>query len=196
MSKRLSWNLCNENVHTDKKENQIFLIFKEIQNGAVAKSYMTNGLLIYGEIFAHFLIYEEALPHIWLSTCSTLNFLIYEENLIFFLISVRILVWKARRFAYLFWPFSAQFQTFLIPILAHACFSLSHDFLGFASPISALSHAYLFKGTVAWDGFLALSNQSTIDRKNLKFFSICIIINWVRHTLRVFLPFSVFSIYA
>jgi hypothetical protein len=30
---------------------------KEIQNGAVAKSYMTNGLLIYGEIFAHFLIY-------------------------------------------------------------------------------------------------------------------------------------------
>jgi hypothetical protein len=33
---------------------------KEIQNGAVAKSYMTNGLLI----FAHFLIYKEALPHI------------------------------------------------------------------------------------------------------------------------------------
>ncbi len=42
---------------TDKKENQIFLIYKEIQSGAVAKSYMTNGLLIYGEIFAHFLIY-------------------------------------------------------------------------------------------------------------------------------------------
>jgi hypothetical protein len=30
------------------KENQIFLIFKEIQNGEVAKSYMTDGLLIYG----------------------------------------------------------------------------------------------------------------------------------------------------
>jgi hypothetical protein len=42
---------------TDKKENQIFLINKEIQKGAVAKSYMTNGLLICGEIFAHFLIY-------------------------------------------------------------------------------------------------------------------------------------------
>jgi len=28
-----------------------------MQNGAVEKSYMTNGLLIYGEIFAHFLIY-------------------------------------------------------------------------------------------------------------------------------------------
>jgi hypothetical protein len=39
--------------HTDKKENQIFLIYKEIQSGAVVKSYMTNGLLIYGEIFAH-----------------------------------------------------------------------------------------------------------------------------------------------
>jgi hypothetical protein len=40
-----------------KKENTIFLIYKEIQNGAVAKSYMTNDLLIYGEIFAHFLTY-------------------------------------------------------------------------------------------------------------------------------------------
>jgi hypothetical protein len=39
------------------KRNQIFLIYKEIQNGAVAKAYMTNGLLIYGELFAHFLIY-------------------------------------------------------------------------------------------------------------------------------------------
>jgi hypothetical protein len=29
-----------------KKENQIFLIYKEIQSGAVEKSYMTNGLLI------------------------------------------------------------------------------------------------------------------------------------------------------
>jgi hypothetical protein len=37
-------------VYTDKKENKIFLIYKEIQSGAVAKSYMTNGLLIYGEI--------------------------------------------------------------------------------------------------------------------------------------------------
>jgi hypothetical protein len=33
--------------YTDKKENQIFLIYKEFQNGAVAKSYMTNGLLTY-----------------------------------------------------------------------------------------------------------------------------------------------------
>jgi hypothetical protein len=55
---------------TDEKENQIFLIYnirklysiiiqyKEIQSGAVAKSYMPNGLLIYWEIFAHFLILE------------------------------------------------------------------------------------------------------------------------------------------
>jgi hypothetical protein len=32
--------------NTDKKENQIFLVDKEIKNGAVAKSYMTNGLYI------------------------------------------------------------------------------------------------------------------------------------------------------
>jgi hypothetical protein len=32
---------------TDKKENQIFLIYKEIQKGSVDKSYLTNGLLIF-----------------------------------------------------------------------------------------------------------------------------------------------------
>jgi hypothetical protein len=51
--KALSW----VTPHLIKKENQSFLICQEIQNGAVAKSYMTNGLLIHGEIFANFLIY-------------------------------------------------------------------------------------------------------------------------------------------
>jgi hypothetical protein len=37
--------------YTDKKENQIFLKYKEIQNGAVAKLYMTKGLLIYKTYF-------------------------------------------------------------------------------------------------------------------------------------------------
>jgi hypothetical protein len=40
-----------------KNLNKIFLICKEIQKGAIAESYMTNGLLIYELIFAHFLIY-------------------------------------------------------------------------------------------------------------------------------------------
>jgi hypothetical protein len=44
--------------HTDKKENQIFLIYQEIPIGAVAKSYMRKGFLIY------FPIYEEAVSHI------------------------------------------------------------------------------------------------------------------------------------
>ncbi len=70
---------------TDKKENQIFLIFKEIQSGAVAKSYMRKGFLIYEEMRKYFSIYEEAVSHIWLCNCSILNFLIYEENLISFL---------------------------------------------------------------------------------------------------------------
>jgi hypothetical protein len=37
---------------TDKKENKIFLINKEIQKGAVANSNITNGLLI----FAHLIL--------------------------------------------------------------------------------------------------------------------------------------------
>jgi hypothetical protein len=34
-------------MYTDKKEKKIFLIYKEIQKVSVAKSYMTNGLVIY-----------------------------------------------------------------------------------------------------------------------------------------------------
>ncbi len=34
-----------DSKYTDKKENQIFLLYREIQSGADAKSNMTNGLL-------------------------------------------------------------------------------------------------------------------------------------------------------
>jgi hypothetical protein len=45
-----SWPLSLKgNIYSDKKENQIFLTYQKIQNGAVAKSYMTNGRLLYGE---------------------------------------------------------------------------------------------------------------------------------------------------
>jgi hypothetical protein len=54
---------CGQKLrHTDKKEILIFLIYNEILNGAVAKAYRTNGLLICGEIFAHFLIYSIRKP--------------------------------------------------------------------------------------------------------------------------------------
>jgi hypothetical protein len=49
---------------TDKKENQIFLIYKEIQSGAVAKSYMRKDYLIYEEMRKYFPIYEEVVSHI------------------------------------------------------------------------------------------------------------------------------------
>jgi hypothetical protein len=35
-----------EPTYTDKKENKTFLIYKEVQSGAVAKSYMRKGFLI------------------------------------------------------------------------------------------------------------------------------------------------------
>jgi hypothetical protein len=37
-----------------KKENQILLICKEIESGAVAKSYMRKGFLIYEEMLKYF----------------------------------------------------------------------------------------------------------------------------------------------
>jgi hypothetical protein len=50
--------------YTDKKENKIFHIYKEIQSEAVANSYMRKGFLIYKEIHKYFPIYEEAVSHI------------------------------------------------------------------------------------------------------------------------------------
>jgi hypothetical protein len=47
-------------AHTDKKENKIFLLCKEIQMGAVAKSYMRKGFLMYEEMRKYLVIYEEA----------------------------------------------------------------------------------------------------------------------------------------
>jgi hypothetical protein len=47
---------------TDKKEENIFLIYKEIQSGAVAKSYMRKGFLIYEEMRKYFPIYEVRRP--------------------------------------------------------------------------------------------------------------------------------------
>jgi hypothetical protein len=44
---------------TNKKENKIYLIYKEIQSGAFAKSYIKKGFLIYKEMRKYFLIYEK-----------------------------------------------------------------------------------------------------------------------------------------
>ncbi len=50
---------------------------------------MRKGFLIYEEMRKCFPIYEEAVSHIWLCNCSTLNFLMCEENFLFFFISVK-----------------------------------------------------------------------------------------------------------
>jgi hypothetical protein len=48
-------------LYTDKKD---FLICKEIQMGAVAKSYMRMGVLKYEEMRKYLVLYEEAVSHI------------------------------------------------------------------------------------------------------------------------------------
>ncbi len=49
---------------------------------------MRKGFLIYKEMGKHLTIDEEAVSHIWLCNRSNLNFLMYEEYLIFFFASV------------------------------------------------------------------------------------------------------------
>jgi hypothetical protein len=49
---------------TNKKVNEIFLIYKEIQMESGAKSYMRKGCLIYEIMRKHLTKYEEAVSHI------------------------------------------------------------------------------------------------------------------------------------
>jgi hypothetical protein len=62
----LSPSLCTVviQLYIDKKTNKIFLIYREIESGAVAKSYMRKGFPIYEETRKYFPIYEEAVSHI------------------------------------------------------------------------------------------------------------------------------------
>jgi hypothetical protein len=46
---------------TDKKEKKIFLVYKEIQKGLGAKSYMTKGFLIYEEVRKYLVIIRRPL---------------------------------------------------------------------------------------------------------------------------------------
>ncbi len=56
--------------------------------GSVAKSYTRKGFLIYEEMRKYLTTHEEAIRHLWLYNWFLLNFLIYEENFIFFFVSV------------------------------------------------------------------------------------------------------------
>ncbi len=58
----LPWYICA--AYIDKIENKIFLIYKDFQSGAVAKSYIRKGFLIYEEMRKYFPKYEEAFSHI------------------------------------------------------------------------------------------------------------------------------------
>jgi hypothetical protein len=81
---------CLLRPYNDKKENKIFLIYKEIQRDRVqshiwltAFSYIGKNLRI-----SSYTVLGSP-PHKWLCILSHLNFLIYKETFVFFFISVR-----------------------------------------------------------------------------------------------------------
>jgi hypothetical protein len=51
-------------ANTNKKENELFLIYKEIYMGSVSKSDMRKGFLIYEEMGKYLTTYEEAISYI------------------------------------------------------------------------------------------------------------------------------------
>ncbi len=52
------------------------------------QSHYEEGFLIYEEMRKYLVLFKEAVSHIWLCNRSRMNFVLYEENLIFFFISV------------------------------------------------------------------------------------------------------------
>jgi hypothetical protein len=94
-------------VSTDKKENKIFLIYKEIQMGSGAKSYMRKDFLIYEEIHTQIfspymrrplIIYDFA-P----DPSEFPNTYIYEESFLFFFIiraSGTVVLCQLRKFVH------------------------------------------------------------------------------------------------
>jgi hypothetical protein len=98
---RTHWNGCIPGIYTDKKENQIFLIYKEIQSGAVTKSYMRKGFLIHMRKCANIspymrmplVIYDFATAPFWIS--------LYMRKIVFSFLSVyssmyRDIKWERR----------------------------------------------------------------------------------------------------
>jgi hypothetical protein len=75
-----------------KKENEIFLKYKDIQMGPVQKSYMKKSFLIYEEMRKYLTIYEVAVSHIWLCNRSIPSEFpyVWGKILFSFLISVNI----------------------------------------------------------------------------------------------------------
>jgi hypothetical protein len=155
---------------TDKKENQIFLIYTGIQSGAVAKSYMRTGFLIYEEMRKYFPIYDEAVCHIDFATAPFL----YMRKIWFSLLTVRNLyfsLWYSLLNIFLYtdkyiywWIFAENcvclFCFFVILpgfilIISQYCFSLfpecSEQHLGASSlAISPAGH---------WQGHLPAAGQ-------------------------------------
>ncbi len=72
-----------------KKENKIFTIYKEIQKGVVAYMPYDNGLLIY--VWLNICAFPQILGSPRRCNRSHLNFLMHEENCLFFFISVEYL---------------------------------------------------------------------------------------------------------
>ncbi len=64
MKKAFKYRVSGLNISTDKKENKIFLIYKEIQMGSVAKLYLRKGFLKYEEMRKYLKKYKEAVSHI------------------------------------------------------------------------------------------------------------------------------------
>ncbi len=77
----------------------------------------------------YLIIYEEAVNHIWLCNWSILNFLIYEESLIFFFISaLRRLALLLCSWAYfLSLSFKSYFTVKALPDMAQAVTFIWHD---------------------------------------------------------------------
>jgi hypothetical protein len=82
--------ICSVFHYTDKKENQIFLIYKEIQSGDVAKSYIGRGFLIYEEMRANISPYMRR-PLVKYDFATAPGISLYMRKILFYFLSVYLI---------------------------------------------------------------------------------------------------------
>jgi hypothetical protein len=98
--------------YTDKKKRKFSSYIRQFRMEQLQSHIpMRKGFLICEEMRKYLTVYEEAVSHIWLCNCSILNFFIFEENLIFFLISVPNFVARGNGWFILWWKLQKECRT-------------------------------------------------------------------------------------
>ncbi len=176
-------------MHTDEKENLNFPIYKEIQGGSVAKSYILLMASLYmGKYFRissyigkPFLIYDFATAPLWIS-------LYMGKKLIFFFISARLddwlqMSWISQTVQFYFYADGRPAPSQYCPILSSYRFFDKKNYFDLFFLDFRASLCLKLTGTVVWDSLLASFLAYSLERKNLEKLKFVLLLTEIHYIL-------------